>query len=170
MCCSADTPPQCSTRKMSARRVDFLTTDYADCTDSEISRRDGFFNPRNPWSLSSATDWVFGCGFAALRHCAWAVRRRHAGTMAHTIQIEVHASVEDSSLIHRILHFKEDLQREFVRSGIASISDSRAVDRALEPLTISIPSKRSLASVSKCIDRALLRHEVSESIRVQRLK
>ncbi len=90
--------------------------------------------------------------------------------MAFTIQIGVDASLQDSWLIHRILNFKEELNREFIRSGIATISDAGAVDRALDSLTITIPSKRSLSSVSKCIDKALLRHEVAQSIRVQRLK
>ena len=90
--------------------------------------------------------------------------------MAYMIQIEVRASLQDSGLIHRVLHFKEELQREFVRSGAATIEDAGAVDRALEPLTIVIPSKRFLSTVSKCIDEALLRYNVSESIRVERVR
>lgn len=89
--------------------------------------------------------------------------------MSYAIRIEVQASLQDSWLIHRILNFKEDLQREFLRSGAASITDPQAVDRALDPLTIAISSKRSLAAVSKCIEKALLQHDISGSVHVRRL-
>lgn len=90
--------------------------------------------------------------------------------MAYTIQIEVDASLKDSDLIHRTLNFKEDIRREFIRSGSATIENTRAVDSALDPLTIFIPSKRLLASVSKCINQALRRNDVSENIHVERVR
>jgi hypothetical protein len=88
--------------------------------------------------------------------------------MSRMIQIEVNASLEDSGLIHRILNFKEDLYRDCLREGTATIADTGAVDRALDPLTIEVSSKRTLASVSKSIERALLRHQVAGNVKVQR--
>jgi hypothetical protein len=89
--------------------------------------------------------------------------------MAHVIRIEVDASLRDSSLIHRILNFKEDLDREFCRTEISTISDRGAVDRALEPLTITGPSKRQLALVSGFIEKALKRNNVADNVRVHRV-
>ena len=88
--------------------------------------------------------------------------------MAHTISIEIDASLQDSWLVHRILNFKEELHREFLRSGHATITDPAAVDRALSPLSIVVASKRSLGSVSVIITKALKHYEVSDAVHVSR--
>ena len=88
--------------------------------------------------------------------------------MAHTINIEINASLQDSWLIHCILNFKEELHREFLRSGHATIADPTVVDHALSPLSIIVASKRSLGSVSAMIAKALKHYEVAAAIRVSR--
>ena len=90
--------------------------------------------------------------------------------MAYTINIEIEAALQDSWLVHRLLNFKEDLHREFVRNGQAVIADIGAIDRALDPLTITIASKRSLSSVTAFISKSLLRHDVAEAVRMTRVK
>ncbi len=102
--------------------------------------------------------------------CSWllAFVSRPSARMSRTINIEINASLQDSWLIHCILNFKDELHREFLRSGHATIADPAAVDRALSPLRINIASKRSLASVSAIISKALKRYEVADAVRVSR--
>ena len=88
--------------------------------------------------------------------------------MAHTIHIEINASLQDSWLVHRVLSFKEEIHREFLRSGHAAITDPTAVDRALSSLGITVASKRSLGSVSAIITKALKHYEVGDAVRVSR--
>ena len=86
--------------------------------------------------------------------------------MAHTINIEINASLQDSWLIHCILNFKEEIHRELLRNGHAVITDPAAVDRALSPLSITVASKRACSNVSAIITKALKRHEVADAVRV----
>jgi hypothetical protein len=88
--------------------------------------------------------------------------------MAHVINIEINASLQDSWLIHCILNFKEEIHRELLRSGHGTITDPTAVDRALLPLSITVASKRSLGSVFTIITNALKHYELSDAVRVSR--
>ena len=89
--------------------------------------------------------------------------------MSFTIYIEVDATLQDTGLVARIFDFKEDVYRECLRSGGATIGDVGAVDRALEPLTLTVHSKRFLGPISASIKKALERNGVAPNIRVTRL-
>jgi hypothetical protein len=88
--------------------------------------------------------------------------------MAYIFDITVSASLEDSDLIHRILHFKEDLHRECFRSEDVSVSDPRAVDSALMPLSFSVHSKPGLSRFTKLIKQSLAHHNVQSAVQVTR--
>jgi len=74
--------------------------------------------------------------------------------MSYLVRIGFAASLEESSLVGRILNFKEELYREFRDHAGAEIIDNAAVDVALAPLEIKIRSKRFLTTVTECIRKA----------------
>jgi hypothetical protein len=88
--------------------------------------------------------------------------------MAYTFDITVSASLEDSDLISRILHFKEDLHRECFRAEDVSVSDPKAVDSALMPLSFSVRSKAGLSRFTKLIKKSLAHHGVGSAVHVTR--
>jgi hypothetical protein len=88
--------------------------------------------------------------------------------MAYAFDITVTASLEDSGLIGRVLDFKEDLHRECFRSDDVSVSDSRAIDSALMPVSFSVRSKVGLARFSKLIKKSLARHRVEQVVHITR--
>jgi hypothetical protein len=88
--------------------------------------------------------------------------------MAYIFDITVSASLEDSDVIHRILHFKEDLHRECFRSEDVSVFDPRAVDSALMPLSFSVYSKPGLSRFTKLIKESLAHHNVQSAVQVTR--
>ena len=89
--------------------------------------------------------------------------------MPRLFKIKVSASLQDDWLISRVLDFKEDLHREFLRGGQATVVDPSAVDRALVPLNIVVASKRALGSVFAFITKPIQRHDVAAAIRVSRV-
>ena len=86
--------------------------------------------------------------------------------MAHTIQMTVTASLKDGDLIHRILNFKEDVQAEIIQGRYGVVADPTAMDRALAPVTITIPRKRHYDHLSPFVVEALRRHEVSHAVQI----
>ncbi len=88
--------------------------------------------------------------------------------MAYVFDITVSASLKDSDLITRILDFKEDLHRECFRRDDVSVSDPKAVDSALMPLSFSVNSKAGLAHFTKLIKKSLTLHRVGEAVQVTR--
>ena len=88
--------------------------------------------------------------------------------MAYIFNIEVSATLEDSHLISRILHFKEDLHRECFRAQDVSVSDPKAVDSALMPVSFSVRSKAGLSRFTKLIKKSLAHHDVASAIRITR--
>lgn len=88
--------------------------------------------------------------------------------MAYIFDITVTASLEDSALISRVLDFKEDLHRECFRSDDVTVSDSRAIDSALVPLSFSVGSKAGLARFTKLLKRSLDRYDVGHVVKVAR--
>jgi hypothetical protein len=88
--------------------------------------------------------------------------------MAYVFDVTVTASVEDSSLISRILDFKEDLHRECFRADDVSVSDSRAIDSALVPVSFSVSSKAGLARFTKLLKKSLDLHNVGHVVKVTR--
>lgn len=91
-----------------------------------------------------------------------------APAMAYVFDITVSASLEDGDLITRILDFKEDLHRECFRSDDVTVSDPKAVDSALMPLSFSVHSKAGLARFTKLIKKSLALHQVEEAVRIAR--
>ncbi len=87
--------------------------------------------------------------------------------MAYVFTITVSASLEDG-LISRVLDFKEDLHRECYRSDDVSVSDSRAIDSALMPVSFSVRSKSALARFSKALEKSLSHHRVDHVVHVTR--
>ena len=88
--------------------------------------------------------------------------------MAYIFDITVSAPLEDSDLIHRILHFKEDLHRECFCSEDVSVFDPRAVDSALMPLSFSVHSKPGLSRFTRLIKKSLAYHNVQSAVHVTR--
>jgi hypothetical protein len=88
--------------------------------------------------------------------------------VAQTFDITVSASLTESDLISRILHFKEDLHRECIQGKYATISDSAAVDRALAPLSITVHSKRDLGRFTKLMNKSLERHDVGTAVHISK--
>jgi hypothetical protein len=89
--------------------------------------------------------------------------------MAYIFDMTVSASLEDSELIARILDFKEDLQRECCFHGDEiSASDTKALDSALMPVSLSVHSKAGLARFTKLIKKSLARHGVEHAVQVTR--
>lgn len=88
--------------------------------------------------------------------------------MAYVFDITVTASLENSDLISRILHFKEDLHRECFRGEDVSVLDEKAVDSALAPLSFSVRSKEGLARFTRLIKKSLAHHRVEDSVKVSR--
>lgn len=86
--------------------------------------------------------------------------------MPYVFDITVTASLEDGDLISRILDFKEDLHRECFRSDDVSVSDPRALDSALTPVSFSVHSKAGLARFSKLLRRSLALHRVEHVVQV----
>ena len=74
--------------------------------------------------------------------------------MPYLLQIEFPVSLEDSSLVSRILNFKDELYGEFHRHAGAEIVNPDAVDIALAPLTIRVRSKRFLAAATEFVRKA----------------
>lgn len=70
--------------------------------------------------------------------------------MAHTIHLKVSASLKDSDLIFRILNFKEDMYRELLRGEFGVVSEPGSMDKALAPVTITIPRKRHFEHMHYC--------------------
>jgi hypothetical protein len=67
-----------------------------------------------------------------------------------------------------VLHFKEDLHRECYQDRDIVVSDPRAVDVALVPVTFSVDSKAALARFTKVIKKSMARHDVGSAVRVTR--
>jgi hypothetical protein len=88
--------------------------------------------------------------------------------MAYILDITVSASLADSDLISRILDFKEDLHRECFRGEDVSVSDPKAVDSALMPLSFSVSSKPGLSRFTKLIKKSLRHHRVEFAVQVSR--
>jgi hypothetical protein len=88
--------------------------------------------------------------------------------MAYIFDIAISASLENSDLITRILHFKEDLHRECFRGDDISVSDPKAVDSALVPVSFSVHSKTGFARFKKLIKKSLALHRVGEAVQVTR--
>ena len=88
--------------------------------------------------------------------------------MAYIFDITVSASLADGELITRILDFKEDLHRECFHGDDVSVSDPKAVDSALMPLSFSVNSKAGLARFTKLIKKSLALHSVARAVRVTR--
>ena len=88
--------------------------------------------------------------------------------MAYVFDITVSASLSDGDLISRILGFKEDLHRECFRNEGVSVSDAKAVDSALMPVSFSVHSKGALAQFTKLIKKSLAQHRVDGAVRVAR--
>ena len=88
--------------------------------------------------------------------------------MPHLFDITITASLEDSDLINRVLDFKEDLHRECFRADDVSVSDSRAIDSALMPVSFSVRSKDGLARFSKLIKKSLAHHRVEQVVHITR--
>ncbi|MCD6048691.1 MAG: hypothetical protein K0Q55_94 [Verrucomicrobia bacterium] len=87
--------------------------------------------------------------------------------MARTLTITVSASLEDSDLISRILHFKEDLHRMcFDSDGDISVADPASIDSALLPVTFTIRSKPGLAQFTKLIGKSATKWRVTEAITI----
>lgn len=78
--------------------------------------------------------------------------------MAFVFDITVSASLKDGDLITRILDFKEDLHCECFRRDDVSVSDPKAVDSALMPVSFSVNSKAGLAHLTKLIRKSLAFH------------
>jgi hypothetical protein len=91
-----------------------------------------------------------------------------SATMAYVFDITVTASLEDSDLISRVLDFKEDLHRECFRADDVSVSDPRAIDAALMPVSFSVRSKDGLARFSKLIKKSLAHHQVEKVVHITR--
>ena len=88
--------------------------------------------------------------------------------MAYVFDITVSASLTDGDLITRILDFKEDLHHECFRSDGVSVSDPKAADSALMPVTFSVDSKARLARFTKLIKKSLALHRVGQAVQVTR--
>ena len=88
--------------------------------------------------------------------------------MAYIFDITVSASLENGVLITRILHFQEDLHRECFRRDDVSVSDPKAVDSALMPLSFSVHSKAGLAGFTKLIKKSLALHGVRHAVQITR--
>ena len=88
--------------------------------------------------------------------------------MAYIFDITVSASLEDGDLISRILDFKEDLYRECFRGYDVSVSDSKAIDSVLAPVTFSVSSKGSLARFSTLLKKLMASHGVADVVHVTR--
>jgi hypothetical protein len=88
--------------------------------------------------------------------------------MAYIFDIAVSASLKDGDLISRILNFKEDLHRECFRGDDVSVSDPKAVDSALMPLSFSVRSKAGLSRFTKVVKKSLALHRVENAVRVSR--
>ena len=68
--------------------------------------------------------------------------------MPHVFDFTIDASLEESDLIHRIGHFKEDVYRE-CRDSDATFSDISALSRTLQPFSVTVHSKRGLGPFNK---------------------
>ncbi len=88
--------------------------------------------------------------------------------MTYVFDITVRASLADGDLITRILNFKEDLHRGCFRGDDVFVSDPKAVDSALMPVSFSVHSKAALARFTKLIKKSLAVHRVEEAVRVTR--
>jgi hypothetical protein len=86
--------------------------------------------------------------------------------MARIFDITVSASLEDRSLLTRILDFKEDLYRECIRADYLSVSDPDAIDRALAPVSFSVRSKPGLARFKQLVQKSLKLHNVEQAVEV----
>lgn len=88
--------------------------------------------------------------------------------MAYIFDITVSASLQDGDLISRILDFKEDLHRACFRAEDVTVSDAKAVDSALMPLSFSVHSKAGLSRFTKTIKKSLALHGVESAVKVTR--
>ena len=84
--------------------------------------------------------------------------------MAHTIKMTVTASLKDSDLIFRILNFKEDMHRELLQGEYGTVAEPASMDRALAPVTITIPRKRHYDHITSFMAHALQEHAVGHAV------
>ena len=78
----------------------------------------------------------------------------------------VNAKLSESDLIFRILNFKEDIHRELLLGNYGTVVDATAMDRALAPVTITVPRKRHYGHISRVMAEALRRHGVADAIQI----
>ncbi|RYD84142.1 MAG: hypothetical protein EOP84_06310 [Verrucomicrobiaceae bacterium] len=88
--------------------------------------------------------------------------------MAYIFNIKVSASLQDGDLLTRILDFKEDLHRQCFGTEDITVSDPKAVDSALLPLSFSVQSKAGLARFTKLIKKSAAFHRVEQAVQVSR--
>ena len=88
--------------------------------------------------------------------------------MPHLLHIKFPISLQEFSLVARILNFKDELYREFHDHAGVEILDPDAIDIALAPLTIKIRSKRFLAAATKLIEKASVIGELQDTIIITR--
>ena len=88
--------------------------------------------------------------------------------MAYIFDITVSASLNDGDLITRILDFKEDLHRDCFRNDDVSVSDPKAVDSALMPVSFLVHSKEGLARFTKLVKKSLAIHRVQQAVQIKR--
>jgi transposase-like protein len=84
--------------------------------------------------------------------------------MPYLLQIEFPVSLEESSLVGRILNFKDEVYGKFHDHAGAEIVNPEAVDMALAPLTIRIRSKRFLTAATEFVRKASEREGLSDTI------
>ena len=90
------------------------------------------------------------------------------GRMPHFVHIKFPVSLQESSLVARILNFIDELYREFHDHAGVEILDPDAIDVALAPLTIQIRSKRFLAAATKLIEKASAHEGLQDTIVITR--
>lgn len=86
--------------------------------------------------------------------------------MAYIFDITVSASLADCDLISRILDFKEDLHRECFFGNDVCVSDPKAVDSALRPVTFSVRSKAGMVAFTKLIKKSIALHRVEQAVQI----
>ena len=86
--------------------------------------------------------------------------------MAHTIQMTVNASLKEADLIFRILNFKEDIHRELLQGEYGTVAEPASMDKALAPVTITIPRKRHCDHITSFMAGALGRHAVGHAVHI----
>ena len=84
------------------------------------------------------------------------------------MHIEFPITLQESSLVARILNFKDELYREFHGHAGVEIVNPDAVDMALAPLTIRIRSKRFLEAATDSIRRATANERLEDTIVITR--